>query len=66
MRTTIDIDEELLRQAEEASGCKTKKATVEAALRELVWRKTLADFDAIRGPGLFWPDYDYKAMREAD
>jgi Arc/MetJ family transcription regulator len=36
MRTTIDIDNALLAEAMEASGLKTKKATVEEALRRLV------------------------------
>lgn len=36
MRTNIEIDDELLRAAMAASGLATKKATVEAALRQLV------------------------------
>ena len=36
MRTNIDIDDGLMRQAMRHSGRKTKKATVEAALRLLV------------------------------
>lgn len=36
MRTNIDIDEELLKEAMEATGLKTKKAAVEAALNEIV------------------------------
>ena len=35
-RTTLDIDEELLAKAMEASGAKTKTETIEFALRELV------------------------------
>ena len=35
-RTNIEIDDELLAQAMEAAGTKTKKATVEEALRQLV------------------------------
>jgi len=36
MRTNIDIDDRLMRQAMHHSGTRTKKATVEAALRLLV------------------------------
>jgi Arc/MetJ family transcription regulator len=38
MRTNIDIDDELLKEAMKATGQKTKKATVEEALREIVKR----------------------------
>jgi len=36
MRTNIDIDDQLMRQAMRYSGARTKKATVEAGLRLLV------------------------------
>ena len=36
MRTNIDIDDRLMRQAMRQSGTRTKKATVEAGLRLLV------------------------------
>lgn len=36
MRTNIDIDEELLKEAMTATGLKTKKATVEQALSQIV------------------------------
>jgi Arc/MetJ family transcription regulator len=36
MRTNIDIDDRLMRQAMRHSGTRTKKATVEAGLRLLV------------------------------
>jgi Arc/MetJ family transcription regulator len=36
MRTNIDIDEDLMVKAMKATGQKTKKATVEAALRKAV------------------------------
>jgi Arc/MetJ family transcription regulator len=35
MRTNIDIDDRLMRRAMRRSGARTKKATVEAALRLL-------------------------------
>lgn len=39
MRTNIDIDDQLLAEAQALAGTATKKATVEHALRELVRRK---------------------------
>ncbi len=52
MRTNIEIDDELLTRAMEATGATTKKATVEEALRQVVKnyeaRKAIAD---LRGLG---------------
>ena len=42
MRTNIDIDDRLMADAMAASGLKTKKETVEAALRLLARRKLQA------------------------
>lgn len=39
MRTNIDIDDELLAEAQRVAGTATKRSTVEYALRELVRRK---------------------------
>jgi Arc/MetJ family transcription regulator len=39
MRTNIDIDQQLLADAQAVAGTSTKKATVEHALRELVRRQ---------------------------
>ena len=39
MRTNIDINDELLAEAMEATGKTTKKATIEEALKQLVTRK---------------------------
>lgn len=49
MRTNIDIDDELLAQAMRASGCKTKRATVEEGLRLLARKKAYAGILALRG-----------------
>ena len=42
MRTNIEIDDALMAEAMEASGCKTKRETVEAGLRLLARRKRQA------------------------
>jgi len=36
MRTNIDIDDKLMKQAMRATGSSTKRATVEAALEKLI------------------------------
>ena len=40
MRTTLNIDDELLRQAQELTGISEKTALVRAALKSLVERET--------------------------
>ena len=62
MRTNIEIDDELLREAMAATGQKTKRATVEEALRYVVQlarrRSALEEMT-----GLGW-EGDLDAMRE--
>ncbi len=49
MRTTIDIDDSLLREAMKLSGNLTKKATVEAGLRLLVPMQAQDNVRQLRG-----------------
>jgi Arc/MetJ family transcription regulator len=49
VRTCIDIDDRLLSAAMRASGCKTKRATVEEGLRLLVRNKAYVSISALRG-----------------
>jgi Arc/MetJ family transcription regulator len=49
MRTNIDIDDRLLAAAMRASGCKTKRATVEEGLRLLARKKAYQSIIALRG-----------------
>lgn len=49
MRTNIDIDDELLAQAQRVAGTRTKRATVDYALRELVRRKDRRSVLQLRG-----------------
>jgi Arc/MetJ family transcription regulator len=60
VRTNIVLDDELLAKAADIAGTKTKKSTVEFALRELIRvhaMRELADLagqieiDDVRGPG---------------
>jgi Arc/MetJ family transcription regulator len=62
MRTNIEIDDELLKEAMAATGQTTKRATVEEALRRAVrlhrQKKALEDLKGIGWEG------DLDAMRE--
>jgi len=49
MRTNIEIDDQLMRQAMRSSGKRTKRATVEAALRLLVRLRRQAGIRQLRG-----------------
>jgi Arc/MetJ family transcription regulator len=49
VRTNIDIDDKLLSEAMRASGCKTKRATVEEGLRLLARKKAYRGILALRG-----------------
>ena len=49
MRTNIDIDDELMKQAMKSSGARTKRAAVEAGLRLLVQIKAQTGIRRLRG-----------------
>ncbi len=49
MRTNIEIDNDLLRQAMKSSGAPTEKAAVEAGLRLLVKTRSQAGIRELRG-----------------
>ena len=61
MRTNIDIDDSLMRQAMRHSGRGTKKATVEAALRLLVATHDQSAIRRLKGK-VDWED-DLEASR---
>ena len=58
MRTNIDIDDELLAEAQELAGTRTKKATVEFALAELIRRRRAKSLIQLRGTVDFDLDLD--------
>ena len=64
MRTNIDIDDDLLRQAMDIAGVQTKKAAVTQALEEFIARHNRLDLRDLFGQVEFSPGYDYKALRE--
>lgn len=49
MRTNIEIDDQLMREAMRSSGATTKKAAVEQALRLLVQTRSQASMRRLRG-----------------
>jgi Arc/MetJ family transcription regulator len=49
MRTNIDIDDRLMRQAMRSSGAQTKRAVVEEGLRLLIQTKGQASIRRLRG-----------------
>lgn len=55
MRTNIDIDDQLMANAMEAGGFKTKREAVEAGLRLVARRKVYDGLLALRGK-LQWDD----------
>jgi Arc/MetJ family transcription regulator len=58
MRTNIDIDDTLMAQAQKASGCATKKQTVEEALRLMIKLKRQRVVDAAFGKYRWRGDLD--------
>jgi len=62
MRTNIEIDDVLLKEAMEATGQTTKRATVEEALKKIVQiHRQRRAFEELKGIG--W-EGDLDAMRE--
>ncbi len=57
MRTNIEIDEKLIRQAMKATGTTTKRAAVDAALRQTIQLKKQEGLRKLRGK-LVWRGHD--------
>ena len=66
MRTNIELDDDLIREAQALSGIGTKRAVVHQALREFVAYRKRLDLRDLEGSDLLDPDYDHKALRAAD
>ncbi len=63
MATNLAIDDKLLNEALEISGLRTKKDTVNLALKEFVDRHKQIEILSIFGKMDPDPDYDYKKGR---
>jgi Arc/MetJ family transcription regulator len=61
--TNLSIDNNLLEQALRVGGLKTKKDTVNQALKEFVQRRKQREITALFGRLPQDPDYDYKKGR---
>jgi len=58
MRTNIDIDDRLMREALRSSGARTKRAVVEQALRLLIQTKGQSSIRRLRGKVAWEGDLD--------
>lgn len=63
MATNLAISQELLREALEISGLKTKKDTVNLALKEFISHRKQSEILNLFGKLDPDPDYDYKKGR---
>jgi len=63
MATNLAIDDELLAEAQEIGGFRTKKETVNEALREYILRRKQAKIIELFGTIDFDSSYDYKKQR---
>lgn len=65
MPTNLAIDDELLQQALTIGGQKTKRETVNQALREFIQRRQRLELAKLVGKVDYDPRYDYKKERRA-
>ncbi len=63
MRTNIDLDDELVREALKISGAKTKKELVHLALKEFLDNRRRLNLLDLEGRIEFAEGYNYKEMR---
>ena len=63
MATNLAIDDQLLREAQRVGGHRTKKDTVNEALREYIQRRQQAKVVDLFGQIEFDKEYDYKKQR---
>ena len=64
MPTNLAIDDALLAEAQQIGGLKTKKATVNEALREFIVHRRQLEILDLFGKVDFDPKYDYKHERK--
>jgi hypothetical protein len=64
MATNLALDDQLIEQARVMGGHKTKKDAVNAALAEYVQRRKQLGITKLFGQIDYYPDYDYKALRQ--
>lgn len=64
LRTNIVIEDSLITEAILLSGFKTKKETVEIALREFVQNRKRKNLSILSRKKLIDPKYEYKKLRK--
>lgn len=64
MTTNLILDDDLLALAQKVGGLKTKKATVNAALKEFIQRRRQEEISKLFGAVEYDPAYDYKELRK--
>ena len=65
MPTNLAIDDQLLDQARSVGGYRTKRETVNEALREFIQRRQRLELAKLAGQVEYDPKYDYKRERRA-
>jgi Arc/MetJ family transcription regulator len=65
MRTNIDLDDNLIKEAFKFSHAKTKKELINQALKEFVENRRRLNLLDLEGGIQFSEGYDHKSMREA-
>jgi len=65
MPTNLAIDDRLLDQARTVGGYRTKRETVNEALREFIQRRQRLELAKLAGKVEYDPKYDYKRERRA-
>ena len=63
MASNLDIDQDLLKEAQAVGSMKTKKATVNQALKEFIDRRKQEEIFELFGTIDYDPEYDYKKAR---
>ena len=65
MPTNLAIDDHLLDEARSNGGYRTKRETVNEALREFIQRRQRLELAKLAGKVEYDPKYDYKRERRA-
>ena len=63
MRTNIEIDDDLMKEAFSLTDVRTKKELIHLALKEFIKAKKKKDLLELSGKIKFAEDYDYKSLR---
>ena len=64
MRTNIDLDDELVKEAMDVTGVRTKKDVVHLALQELVRARRKKNLLDLAGRIQFRRNFDHKKLRK--